>query len=173
MFSLRDSPDLVTATLVDVKLIGQDTDPGHFVGLVLRGPDGEYSFDPCIAASTPYGSGWSGRHGVPTLTTDVSPVLGSDMTFRFGNSLLEDTFGYWAIGFQPTALPTTLGGTLNVVPFSFLPVSVPAAGFELLIPVDTNPFLCGLSTYHQLFLLDDFASDGLSFSRGLQLQLGH
>ena len=45
----RPSPNEIRETRLDVTIVGQDTDPGHQVGLVSRGPDAQYTFDPWSA----------------------------------------------------------------------------------------------------------------------------
>jgi hypothetical protein len=169
---VRDLSSDVQPMLFQVELTGQDADPGHFVGLVVRG-DASFAFDPCPARTEEYGAGWNGRHGVPTLGTDAPPVVGTTMSFELGNSLLEDTSGFWAVGFQKNEAPTAFGGTLNVKPALVIPVALPKQGFSFPYAVPTDPSLCGVSFFHQLFVVDEDASDGLSFSRGLQVTIGN
>ena len=169
---VRDPSSDIQPVVYDVRLIGQDKDPNHLVGLVSRG-DTAYVYDPCPASTEEYGSGWNGRYGVPILRTDAPPVMGTQLNFEFGNSLQADTSAFWAIGLQKNAVQTALGGMLNVKPLLVLPLALPQQGTSFPYQVPVDPTLCGVSFYHQLFVVDEDASAGLSFSRGLQVTLGN
>ena len=58
-------------------------------------------------------------------------------------------------------------------PLIVLPVNVPLDGFEFPYDVPTDPLFCGVTFYHQLFVVDAEASHGLSFSRGLEVRIGN
>ena len=107
------------------------------------------------------------------LTTDEPPVLGSPLTYELGNSLLADTTAFLAISTQPTAAPTTLGGTLNVVMSSLFTLNLVATGLEIPVTVPMDSGLCGVALFYQLFVLDPYATDGVSFSRGLRIVFGN
>lgn len=167
----RDSPEIVEH-LITAKIVGQDPNPAHTVGLVLRGGDDNYSYEPCRAEVTEYGQGWPGRHGVPTLSTDNLPYVGGEFSFEMGNSLHEDTVGWWAVGTKPINFQTDLGGILHLNPLLVLPINIPKNGLQVLYQTPNDPSLCGISFYHQIVMSDPDASDGLSFSRGMQVKVG-
>ena len=80
--------------------------------------------------------------------------------------------GLWNIGFKAAAFPTTLGGTVHVKKFITIPVMIPEKGLDLVGVVPIDMAFCGVSFYHQIYIADPFASDGISFSRGVQLKIG-
>lgn len=173
MVFVRDAEAYTEPMAVRVRLLGQDTDPGHLVGLVLRAPAAGYELETCPGSAVHVGAGWSGRYGVPALEVDETPLLGEFTNLRFGNSLLEPTIGVWVLGTQPAFFPTPLAGTLNLAPSSWVTVPLPADGFEFAFWVPDDAGLCGVSLYNQLLVVDPFATDGLAFSRGLRLRFGH
>jgi hypothetical protein len=131
--------------------------------------------DSCFPASfSNYGAGWPGTNGVPTLTSSAPPVLGTTITVTLSNSAGVTTPAVVILGFDDTNIPTSKGGSLLVVPFLFIPLSVPPAGVGLtgdLPPMD--PALCGFEVDLQGLELDSGASKGMSFTDGLQLILGN
>ena len=130
--------------------------------------------DECIQASwANYGAGWPGTNGVPTITSSAPPVLGTNITVTVSNSSGVSTVAVLILGFSKTIVPTSKDGTLLVVPFMFIPLSLPPAGIGLsgdLPPMD--PALCGFEADLQALELDSGASKGLSFTDGLELIFG-
>jgi hypothetical protein len=161
----------VAPGLLSVRVLGQDDDKGHAIGLLVTGDKSE-KFDPCGARADEYGLGWPGRFGVPLLLADDAPVMGETVDLLFGNSLQQDTSAFWAIGVAPTQLQTDFGGSLLVKPAAVLPIALPATGLSFSWQVPTDPILCGVALHDQLIVVDPDASDGLAFSRGLKLVLG-
>src|SRR5262249_40403418 len=53
------------------------------------------------ASSTNYGAGFAGTHGVPDLTSDAIPVLGTSINVFLANSLGAPTVGLLFVGFAP------------------------------------------------------------------------
>lgn len=143
------------------------------VALTIKEPGDSYQWQPCEAEAWVYGSGWPGELGVPPLSVDHAPRLGEVMTLQVGSSSLAALNGYLALGTNGSDLPTEFGGRLLVDIASLIPVVVPPAGVDVPIGIPFSPGFCGLRTHWQLVLLDPQASDGVSFSRGLELEIGN
>jgi hypothetical protein len=126
-----------------------------------------------IAASwSNYGSGFSGTNGVPALTAQQNPVLGSTITIDVANSYANPTIGLVLIGYQRALIPSVWGGDLLVDPSLVLPVTF-SYGFDSLsgsIPDDISQ--CGLAYDLQAIESDPGAAKGVSFTQGLELVLG-
>jgi hypothetical protein len=124
------------------------------------------------AAWSNYGAGWPGTLGIPSLTSNANPSLGSTITLSVGNSLGANTTGFLAIGLTQASLSTGFGGTLLLLPMSIVTIAIPAAGLSVpgLIPNDTS--LCGIAVFLQVMEIDAGASKGVSFTPGLELDLG-
>ena len=129
------------------------------------------TFD-CAANWLNYDQGHPGSNGEPTLSVDADPVLGSEIKLSISNSSGVDAPSVLILGFEKTSLPTSRGGSLLVQPFFTIPQLLPAAGFDfdLLLPNDLA--FCGLSVFIQDLQLDAGASHGMSFTRGLELNVG-
>jgi hypothetical protein len=130
----------------------------------------------CFASSagwSNYGAGFPGTLGVPALTAESNPILGSSVTLDLGNSLGATTPGLLMTGLQQAVIPTTKGGDLLLVPLIFLPLAVDTAGTTLSGSVPDDPTLCGVSACAQAIEIDAGAAKGLSFTAGLQLTLGN
>jgi Tol biopolymer transport system component len=119
-----------------------------------------------------YGAGWPGTLGEPTLVATAVPKFGSTIDLVASNSAGIDTMAYALFGFASASIPTNRGGTLLVDPFAVALVSVPVAGWQVPVGIPFDVNLCGLIGYAQLIEQDAGASDGLSFTAGLELVLG-
>lgn len=124
------------------------------------------------AKATAYGAGWPGRLGVPSLTASAAPVLGSSIAIEIGNASGAPSSGAFLLGSAPATLATAFGGTLLVVPDVAIPFALPAAGRALPVTIPSEPMLCGQRAYCQALEIDAGASQGVSFTPGLQLTLG-
>ncbi|HET6162619.1 MAG TPA: S8 family peptidase [Planctomycetota bacterium] len=124
------------------------------------------------ASATNYGSGYPGTLGVPSLTTNASPVLGLSFDLVVGNSLGSNTPGLLLVGFSSASIPTTAGGTLLVSPLLLVPFTVDAAGTSLPAPLPAGPALIGVHVYTQVLESDAGAAHHISFTEGLDLLLG-
>jgi Tol biopolymer transport system component len=125
------------------------------------------------AAWSNYGAGFPGTNGVPTFTSRQDPVLGTTITLDLGNSYGLPTVGVEFVGFQRTAIHSGWGGDLLVVP-SFVAAIVLASGgatFSGALPEDAT--LCGVAVDLQAIEADPGAAHGVSFTAGLELNLGH
>ena len=120
-----------------------------------------------------YGAGWAGKLGVPTITPNANPVLGTSIDVTISNSYGAATPGLVIVGVTEMNLTTGRGGTLLVDPLFFMLESFPAAGFVLsgtLPPYD--PAFVGVEVDLQALELDPWATKGYSFTPGLKLILG-
>jgi len=125
----------------------------------------------CAAAASLYGTGWPGTLGVPSLSVDAPPVLGTTVQLLVGNSRGVTTQAVLLIGLDDLAL-TAKGGTVLVDALLTLPLLLPAGTTSLPGAFPNDPALCGLSLYTQAIEADPGASHGASFTRGLRLDMG-
>jgi hypothetical protein len=133
-------------------------------------------FNFCVASSASwsnYGSGFAGTAGVPTLTAETTPILGTQVTLDLSNSLGATTPALLITGVQQSVIPTTKGGDLLVVPLLFVPLSLPATGTTLTGGIPNDPSLLGVQAFAQALEIDAGAAQGLSFTAGLALTLGY
>ncbi|MCC6673044.1 MAG: hypothetical protein IT458_18410 [Planctomycetes bacterium] len=119
-----------------------------------------------------YGDGLAGTSGVPALGVAARPVIGQTTTLHAANSSgVNNASGVLVIGLQTAALPV-LGGTLLVNPTLALPLPIPTPRLELGIPIPNTPALVGNPVFFQCVQVDAGASQGVAFSRGLELRPG-
>ena len=118
-----------------------------------------------------YGAGWPGSSGVPALVSTDPPDLGSTIRLVLGNSRLQAASGLLIAGPSRTSVPL-LGGTKLVAQTAVAPVALGAEGAVLPTAIPNDPFFCGISVFFQLLVIDPGASQGVSLSRGLELNLG-
>jgi hypothetical protein len=128
----------------------------------------------CIVDATwsNYGTGFPGTHGVPSLTAESNPVLGSSVTLDLANSSGNFTVGLLFIGFQQTSLHSALGGDLLVVPALTSVIGLPPSGTSLKGDLPYDGSLCGFVIDLQAWESDPGAAKGVSFTQGLELVLG-
>lgn len=130
-------------------------------------------FDTAVANSWNYGNGWSGTLGIPSFTAVSPPAIGTSVSLTIGNSAGAATPGLIVVGVSQAYIPTGKGGTLLVDPLLFLPIALPPGSLTLTGSLQNDPNLCGVSVDLQALELDAGASNGLSFSAGLDLFLGY
>ena len=119
-----------------------------------------------------YGDGWPGTLGVPTFTASAPPAFGSSLTLDIANSNGFFTIGLLFIGLGQADLPTNLDGTL-LVDFRVIEVLVldpTTTSIPITVPRDDD--LAGLSVFLQTVEEDAGATQGFSFTQGLQLTIG-
>jgi Tol biopolymer transport system component len=116
-----------------------------------------------------YDSGWPGKLGVPSIALDDVPRLGTHRTILLGTSTDLWSFGFLVVGLAPASLPTSLGGTLLVVPFECIPLPAPPTGSRLEFDLPFDYRLGGVPFYFQWLEADAGASRGASFSAGLEV----
>jgi hypothetical protein len=124
------------------------------------------------ASATVYGAGFPGLGGIPTLTASAPPVLGLTTTIDVSDSNFVNTTGILVIGTSSASIPTSAGGTLLVNPLLMLTIPIPTTGASLPGSLPADPSLCGTHLYLQAIELDPFAAHHLSFTAGLDLELG-
>jgi hypothetical protein len=153
------------------------TTPGAFDTSYNGGSYGGDAFvtkvDTCVAFSQNYGTGWPGTLGVPTLTASGPPVLCTSITISVGNSRGATTPAAFLVGFSPAAIPTAFGGTLLVLSSAVVLFTLPGAGANIPYSVFCGDQYCGLGIYLQVLEGDPGASQGVSFTQGLELIHGH
>jgi Tol biopolymer transport system component len=147
-------------------LIGGDAN-GFFDLLVrdLTVPDPE-------AAWSNYGAGWPGTLGVPSLTLDRDPVMGTTVDLEIGNSAGFPAITFLYCGMDAISVPTRLGGTLLVDPASLIVLFVYPPGSSIACDLPLDLPLVGVSVFAQALQFDPGASRGISFSAGLEALLG-
>ena len=130
----------------------------------------------CCASQGNYGTGLAGKSGIPTLTTSALPLMGTSFNLMASNSSGVATTGLILVGQQNLSLGF-LGGTLLVTPVLQSSVPLGPLGVSIPIQVPDLSVLCGVSPknlvfYAQVLQLDAAAALGVSFTPGLQLNIG-
>ena len=133
---------------------------------------------PADADAIPYGAGWPGSNGVPTLTATALPSMCGTTRLFQSNSMGVDGGGCLWFGSARSAVSSSFGGTFHVDPDDVHLIQwtydLPAAGRELTVGVPcTEIALCGVSVFCQAFQLDPGASDGIAFTAGVELVVGN
>lgn len=116
-----------------------------------------------------YGAGHAGANGVPTLLASVLPRLGVTIDVLVGNSAMAATAGVLVLGTSRASVVTPFGGTLLVQPLAQVALALPAAGATIPIRIPNLPSLCGTTLDLQAAMADAAATQGVSFTRGLEL----
>jgi Tol biopolymer transport system component len=125
------------------------------------------------ATSTNYGVGVSGSFGVPTLTSRLNPVLGTNLEIDVGNSCGSDTIGLFFLGLTAGQLHTNYGGDVLLFPLIVNLVGIPSGGLALSSHLPRDPGLAGFHVYLQVVEGDPGAVKRVSFTQGLDLQFGY
>lgn len=124
------------------------------------------------AASANYGAGFPGRFGAPSLTLDAPPRRNSTPTLQVGNSSGLFAVSVLFVGLASASLPTSLGGTFLVDPFTSAALALPPSGGNFSLTVPSGGDLPGLHLYLQALELDPWAAKGVSFTAGLDATIG-
>ncbi len=119
-----------------------------------------------------YGAGFPGTFGVPSLTAQSDPVLGTALDVDLGNSSGLFSVTLLLVGYQQASLHSSLGGVLLVIPSSAVLMVLPPAGTTLASLLPADPSLCGFEIDTQALESDPGAAKGVAFTAGLQLILG-
>jgi cold shock CspA family protein len=125
-----------------------------------------------IATWSNYGAGFPGTNGIPAITSQQNPVLGTTITIDVANSYGNPTVGLLFIGFQQTIVPTNKGGDLLVVPALTAPITFSYGGDSFTGDIPDDHTLCGVAVDVQVIEADPGAAKGMSFTAGLELVLG-
>lgn len=128
--------------------------------------------DRCDAYWSNYGAGFPGTNGIPSLTSQTDPVLGTTVTLDLTNSAGTSTIGVVLFGIQRAQIPSGRGGDLLVVPSAAVLFNVPATGLSYSGYVPDDETLCGLKVDAQAIEIDPGAAMEISFTAGLELVLG-
>jgi len=126
----------------------------------------------CPASWSNYGSGWQGTLGIPTFTAQSDPGIGTNCSVALGNSLGASTPGLLLLGLAPASISLPSGATLLVAAPIVVPVVVPATGLVFAGDIPDDVALCFLELFLQGVELDPGAVGNLSFSPGLELEIG-
>ena len=165
-----------TAALAgDGSAVGFESEATNLVAHDTNGFRDVFAHDHCIvdASWTNYGAGWPGTLGVPAFTASSNPVLGTSVALDLEESSGLWTWGVLFVGLQRTSLHTSLGGDLLVVPLSSEIVGLAPVGSMLWFDLPSDEELCGIAVDLQVLEVDPGASEGVSFTQGLELVLGH
>jgi hypothetical protein len=119
-----------------------------------------------------HGDGHTGTLGIPTLAQGWRPVLGRRFTVEVGNSSSIYTVGAMFIGFEQTVIRSSSGGDLLVVPTITPLVGLAPWGTSLFGDLPDDESLIGFSLDLQAIEVDPGTAKGMSFTQGLELQLG-
>jgi hypothetical protein len=130
-------------------------------------------FDTAVASWRNYGAGWPGTYGPPSFTASSAPVIGQSISLSVANSFAAATPALLLVGLTQDNIPTGKGGTILVDPLLYVPLALPASGLTLPGTVPNDPGLAGIDVDLQVIELDSGASNGLSFTPGLDLFLGY
>lgn len=145
---------------------------GYWVNVAAVSDDG------CTGSGSEYGAGLAGSGGiVPQLSSTGCPDVGRTVTVHV-DQCVGGALGILVLGSAAAAVPA-FGGTLLLAPIDATAVfactgslGVAGAGeFALPIPL-INPALSGHSLFLQAGVLDAAASQGLSLTNGLRLEIG-
>lgn len=117
-----------------------------------------------IANSTNYGTGLPGSLGVPSITANQPPSLGTTLDVTVGNSYGAPTVGIVLVGFQQATLHTKCGGDVLLIPAYLLPITFSFGGSVISGSISNDVEYCGLGIYLQVVEADPGAVLGVSFS---------
>jgi Tol biopolymer transport system component len=126
---------------------------------------------PLQAAWANYGFGLAGTLGVPSLALSGDPEFGATFSLQVGSSSGNWTVAFVAVGTARASLPFA-GGTLLLLPSQILPFGLPPSGIPIDCTVPYDIALFGFVLDVQAIEIDAGASQGLSFTPGLELVFG-
>jgi hypothetical protein len=119
-----------------------------------------------------YGAGWPGTFGVPSLTAQSDPVLGSTLKVDLENSSGLFSVTLFLVGYQQASLHSSLGGDLLLIPSTATLLLLPPGGTTLVTILPGDLSFAGFEIDSQALETDLGATKGVSFTAGLQLILG-
>ena len=137
-----------------------------------QGTGGADVFVTRFASWTNYGPGWPGTLGIPSLVGVGAPGIGESFSIALSDSCTTPTTALLFLGFAQISIPTNKGGTLLVVPAFTIPLAVPTSGVTLTGAIPDDSALIGLQLDAQAIETDAGASKGVSFTPGLEIDLG-
>ena len=149
-------------------------DPYRWINSLSSG--GVQVFRTVPATWVTYGAGWPGTLGEPTLkgygVPGQGPGIGGLCPVSVSNSYGQPTPALLFLGVSTANVQTSKGGTLLVVPAVTIPLALDATGWATLGGLPYDPRLLGVSFYLQVIELDPGASNGVSFTNGLEGDIG-
>jgi len=163
-----------TSMSADGLLIGFSSHATDLVPNDLNGVEDVFIHETCStdASWSNYGDGFPGTNGIPSLTSRADPVIGSTVTLDLTNSSGNYTVALLLLGFQRAQIPTSWGGELLLVPSLGLLLAIGPGGAVIAGDIPSDDTLCGLAIDAQALEVDAGASEGVSFTPGLELVLG-
>lgn len=158
----------------DLYKIDTTTGKATLIGQLKTGNCLALAFVDCAKAeSNPYGTGYSCKSGIPTLTSSAIPMVGKPLTLSLANTVGVQTAGLLLFSPTKASIPGWWGGTFLVdLPTAFwFPATVPVSGLQLMLTVPASA-TCGTPVYVQGFAIDPSLSQLLCNTAGLELILG-
>ncbi len=121
-----------------------------------------------------YGAGFPGKNGIPSLTAQSDPILGTTLSVDMGSSAKGWSIAALLVGTQEASIPMRKGGDLRVLlDIAVIILALPSTGLTIDEDIDDDRTLCGLEFFAQSFVVDPDAAKGQSASAGLKLVLGY
>ncbi|MEW6073569.1 MAG: hypothetical protein AB1726_13375 [Planctomycetota bacterium] len=109
---------------------------------------------------------------MPSLALSAPPALCTTVAVEIGSSLGASSLAALLLGFAPASQVTPWGGTLLVATSSITYFTLGAAGLSLPVPLPCDPAFCNLDVFFHVLEVDPGASQGVSFTAGVQATLG-
>jgi len=131
-----------------------------------------HEFCSAPASWSNYGSGFPGTNGVPAFTSRQFPAFGTSVTLDVENSYGSPTFALLFVGYQRASIHTNWGGDLLVLPSVVVPITFAYSGDAFSGDIPSDRSLCGFAIDLQVIEADPGAAKGVSFTQGLELELG-
>jgi Tol biopolymer transport system component len=157
----------------DGRIVAFYSDASNLVAGDTNSVSDVFVHDRCVASWSNYGAGFPGTKGVPSFTSQADPVLGTTVTLDLANSYGNATVGLLIVGFQRTTIHTNWGSDVLAVPLITRVLVLPAGGVSLSDRIPNDDDLCGFTVDLQAIEADPGAVQGVSFTPGLELVLGH
>jgi len=160
-------------------LIGIDPDSASTTQLIKAGSKLHYARGITIFGTylhpswSNYGAGFPGTFGIPWISSQNNPLLGSNVTIDVGNSFGQPTVGLFLVGTQQASIHSGLGGDLLLIPMIIFPLSFSFGQISVGGVLPNDPRLAGTTLECQAVEADPGAAKGVSFTQGLELVLGY
>jgi hypothetical protein len=165
---------LGTSMSADGRVIGFSSHATNLVDDDTNGLEDVFVHEACstIASWSTYGTGFPGTNGVPSLTAQSNPVLGSSLTVDLASSSNLYTAAVLFVGYQQAQIHSAWGGDLLLLPAIASLIALPPTGTSLTGDLPDDEAFCGFEVDLQAIEADAGAAKGVSFTPGLQLILG-
>ena len=122
------------------------------------------------ATWTNYHPGTAGPHGIPSLTVDKKPVIGTTINVITDNTSKASATGIFVLGLKPLDVPF-LGGKLLAEPLFVLSLPIGASGAQWPFTIPNDMTLVGTPVFTQLGVFYG-SNPQPGLSRGLQFMIG-